>query len=69
MKCVDCGCNIPPERLDILPDVEYCLNCADNHIEPVKGYMIYPHKTGGELFIARGNENIRRLKREYARAR
>ena len=31
--------------------------------------MIYNHKTAGEVIIAKGGENVRRLQREYARAR
>jgi len=31
--------------------------------------MIYSHKTAGELFVARNTEDIRRLEREYRRAR
>jgi len=42
---------------------------VDKHLPRVVGRMIWPHKTGGELVIAVGDENIRRLNREYARAR
>jgi len=31
--------------------------------------MIYGHKTAGEIVIAKGKENIRRLEREYYRSR
>jgi hypothetical protein len=34
-----------------------------------KGYMIYGHKTAGEIVMATGDENIRRLEREYFRSR
>ena len=69
MNCHECGTIIPPARLEAMPDTDYCVKCADKHTEPVVGRMIYNHKTAGEVFIARGKENIRRLEREYARAR
>jgi hypothetical protein len=31
--------------------------------------MIYGHKTAGEIVMAEGSENIRRLEREYFRSR
>ena len=69
MNCFDCGDVIPEARLEAVPDTEYCVNCSDNHTERVVGRMIYNHKTAGEVIIAKGKENIRRLNREYARAR
>jgi hypothetical protein len=55
--------------MEAMPDTDYCVNCADKHTEPVVGRMIYNHKTAGEVIIAKGKENIRRLNREYVRAR
>ena len=69
MNCLDCGNKIPPARLQVVPDAEYCVNCADKHAAPIVARMIYSHKTAGEVFIARGKENVRRLNNEYARAR
>ena len=69
VNCFDCNNKIPEARLEALPDVEYCVNCADKHTERVVGRMIYSHKTAGELVFASGKENIRRLNREYARSR
>ena len=69
MNCFDCGNKIPEARLQAVPDTEYCVNRADKHTEPIVGRMIYNHKTAGEVIFARGKENIRRLNREYARAR
>jgi hypothetical protein len=69
VNCSDCGNVIPEARIEAVPDTEYCVNCADNHTERVVGRMIYNHKTAGEVIFARGKENIRRLNREYARAR
>jgi hypothetical protein len=69
VNCLDCGNKIPPARLQVVPDAEYCVNCADKHAAPIVARMIYSHKTAGEVFIARGKENVRRLNNEYARAR
>ena len=68
-KCEDCGDTIPQERLEFFPDARYCTKCVDSHIPPVVCRMIYPHKTGGELFVAHGVENVRRLNNEYKRSR
>ena len=69
MKCSDCGDKISGARLSILPETEYCVECASKHIQPVVARMIYSHKTAGEVIVARGKENVRRLNREYTRAR
>jgi len=69
VNCFECNNEIPAVRLEAMPNTEYCINCADKHTEIVMGRMIYNHKTAGEVIIARGKENIRRLNREYARAR
>ncbi len=69
MRCKDCQAEIPPARLDAVPGTEYCVRCVRDHTPRVMGRMIWPHKTGGELIIAIGDENIRRLNREYERAR
>ena len=69
MNCFDCGERIPPARLQAVPDAEHCVKCVDKHTEPIVGRMIYNHKTAGEVIFARGKENVRRLNREYARAR
>jgi len=68
-NCSACGCQIPQARLEAVPDTQYCVKCVDSHSVPVTARMIYSHKTAGELIIAKGKENIRRLEREYARAR
>ena len=69
MNCSSCNNPIPLERLEAVPNTEHCVNCVDRHIPPVKCRIIYSHKTAGELFVAYGSENIRRLDREYTRAR
>lgn len=68
-KCHDCKCEIPALRLQAAPDTDYCVKCVDKHLAPVRCRIIYSHKTAGELFVARGSENIRLLDREYSRAR
>ena len=69
MNCSDCGDKISGARLSILPETEYCVECASKHIQPVVARMIYSHKTAGEVIVAKGKENVRRLNREYQRAR
>ena len=49
MNCLDCENQIPPARLEAMPDADYCVNCADKHAAPVVARMIYSHKTAGEL--------------------
>jgi len=69
MRCLDCDGRIPFERMEILPETEYCTTCACKHEKPFVARMIYNHKTAGEVIIARGKENVRLLNREYTRAR
>jgi len=69
MNCFDCGVSISVARMRAVPDTDYCVKCVDKHTQPVVARMIYSHKTAGEVFIARGKENVRRLNNEYARAR
>jgi len=33
-KCKQCGCEITKERLEIFPDVEYCVDCAEELAPP-----------------------------------
>ena len=69
MNCIDCGNVIPAARLEAVPGTHHCVKCVDKHIPERKGYMIYGHKTAGEIVMATGEENIRRLEREYFRSR
>ncbi len=69
MNCFECGNEIAVARLNAMPDTEYCIKCADKNAPPFVARMIYNHKTAGEVFIAKGTENVRRLNNEYARAR
>ena len=69
MNCFDCGNEIAVERMNAVPDTEYCVECVDKNAPPFVARMIYSHKTAGEVFIAKGKENVRRLNNEYERAR
>jgi hypothetical protein len=69
MICENCGSEIPMIRLDVCPGTTYCVNCVDKHAKPFIARMIYGHKTAGDVIIAKGSENVRRLNREYTRAR
>jgi len=33
-KCTCCGCEIPQARLEAIPDVEYCVGCAEDLAPP-----------------------------------
>ena len=68
-KCLVCGNQIPAARLELLPDTEWCVKCADKHTFKSVARIIYSHKADCELFIAKSKEDARRLNREYARAR
>ena len=67
--CLDCGNSIPEARLNAMPDTDYCVGCVDKNSKPVVARLIFNHKTAGEVFIAKGKENIRILEREYTRGR
>lgn len=69
MNCEHCSSPIAPERLEVLPNTRQCRDCAENNPAPFLARMLYSHKTAGELFVARNPEDIRRLEREYRRAR
>ena len=67
MNCELCGDLIHPDRIELLPNTRTCVRCSTE--EPIVGFMIYNHKTAGEVIMTSGAENIRRLEREYHRAR
>lgn len=69
MNCEDCGVQIPPLRMEACPDTRWCVKCSDKHTDRLMGFMIYPHKTGGEVIMTSGSENFRKLEREYKRSR
>ena len=69
MKCIHCGCIIPPERLEVLPHTTTCVNCSTE--QKNVAFMVYPHKTGGDVVVIDGSnkEGVRQAKRAYRRAR
>lgn len=67
-NCQDCGNPIHPLRIEA-GYTEYCVKCSDAHTFKYVAHMIYPHKTGGDLFVARTKEGARRLQREAIRGR
>lgn len=68
-SCEICGDGIHANRVEFFPTVTTCLDCSDVVTKPIKGYMIYSHKTAGEVIMTSGAENIRILEREYNRGR
>jgi hypothetical protein len=69
MLCKVCSIEIPAERLEILP---HTTTCVKHSVEPKnKAFMVYGHKTGGEVVVVNGSnkEAIRQAERAYARAR
>jgi len=53
MQCENCWEIIEQERLKILPITRVCAGCAQKYIrlKPVKGIMVYGHKTTGEMQV------------------
>lgn len=73
-SCKTCGNTIQEERVDVWLIIHgcpptYCMDCADDHTPKSQAFMSYGHKTGGEVVVATGGENIRRAERDYLRAR
>lgn len=77
MNCIDCGNEIPKERVEILKDKNWpmrCVNCSK--VEGPVGFMIFSHKTAGEVMIIPRNEDgtnnteaLRQAERAYKRSR
>lgn len=67
-NCKSCGEKIPEIRLEIFPDTVFCVKCTN---DPPKrfGLMSYSHKTAPELIMTSGEENIRKLQRDFNRER
>lgn len=70
-NCKHCQEIIPQERLDLLPNTEYCVKCAGEFVAKVKGYMNYSDKTAPDLVIIdpADKEGIRRAERAFRRER
>lgn len=71
MKCLNCGNEIPVERLEAVPDTKYCVKCTDIYAPKPKAFMVYGHKTAPELIIidSRNREAIRQADRANNRSR
>lgn len=69
MNCVVCGKEIPSIRLEALPNTQWCVSCSP--VEKYKGYMVYPHKTGGECVMVnpQDKESVRIMDRLNKRSR
>lgn len=70
-KCKGCEGSIPEERMEALPDTEYCVNCAETQGSTRKGFMVYSHKTAPELIMvdSSNTEDIRQATRASKRSR
>jgi hypothetical protein len=70
--CTVCQQDVPPARAEFLLDTGRpmsCIKCSDR-VEPHREcFMVYGHKTGGELISVSGDEAIRQARRANARAR
>lgn len=77
VQCIECGAQIPKERLVILRSKgwpTHCVKCS--RVQAPAAFMIYSHKTAGELMIipnnpdgTRNEELVRQAERAYKRAR
>ena len=69
MKCSHCNAQITPARLEILPDTKTCALCSTEQRRV--GFLVYGHKTAGEVVIIDGGnrEAVRQAERAYRRAR
>ncbi len=70
MHCNNCYCDIENERLAIIPNTKVCASCAKQYIKlkPMKGIMIYGHKTAGEMqIVSQENFNDYRRLNPYGR--
>lgn len=63
VRCIDCGQPIPWERFSLLPFTLHCVDCSS--VEPVRGRLVYSHKTAPELNVVSKEEfqTLQRLDR------
>ena len=77
IRCIDCGEEIPDERVEILRSKNWPMRCVKcSKVEGPIGFMNFGHKTGGEVLIVPRNpdgtndpEKIRQARRAYRRDR
>src|SRR3954471_23914926 len=70
-KCDGCGCTIPQERLELLPETMTCVKCSKE--EKLIGFQIsnYPKGTASEIVLVdpKDTEKLRLAQRANARRR
>ena len=71
-QCSACGVSIPLERLQALPNTQYC-TAHSRAVVPL-ALMVYSHKTAGELVVVNregpgGAENVRQALNAHRRKR
>ena len=54
VNCELCGDLIHPDRIEAIPSTTVCINCSDKVTDPIVGFMIYAHKTAGEVIMTSG---------------
>lgn len=37
-NCINCGKSIPKERLEVLPNTEFCIKCAEGNVSKFTTY-------------------------------
>lgn len=68
MLCEVCGGEIPPERLDALPDTTRCV--VHSSAARTEGLLDYGHKTAPSLVILPNDPEQKRIaRRAFRRAR
>lgn len=58
-KCVVCHVEIPVGRLEALPQTRTCVECSS--VKPVKGSMVFDHKTAPTIEIHETDEEHERF--------
>lgn len=67
--CARCKAEISPERLEVLPETQTCVECST--VQKYVGAMVYDHKTAGRVEFVRpeNKQAVETLKRFINRAR
>lgn len=69
--CLKCGCAIPVERLEVIPDTETCVNCSN--VSAMIGFMIPTANKGCapeiHMVSSTDSEAVRLAKRVHHRSR
>jgi|TARA_R100000353_G_C6472378_1_gene186927 hypothetical protein len=69
MNCGICSAEIPKERIEAIPGTTTCVKCSG--VKNVHGFMVFGHKTGGELVMISpdNTEAMRQAQRSNKRSR